>query len=60
MIPADGAAEVDTSLGELRLAITFFNEADADVIMPAHGPDVKIEPPNLLKVLCGLYYNFCS
>ena len=42
----------ETDLGEIHLGITFFNEADPNVIMSATtgGMEVKVEPPNLLKV----------
>ena len=43
-----GTADFD--MGSIRLGITFFNEADPNVVMSSTGPDVKAEPPNLLKV----------
>ena len=50
MVPDDEEVEMMTDLGFLRLAITFFNEADPEVVMPAYVPDGNAAAPNLLKV----------
>ena len=50
MLPEGGATDIDESLGELKLGITYFNEIDPDVMMLGRD-ETQTKPPNLLKVI---------